>query len=184
MWNRKKEEELPPRPAVTPVVSPTPPSPAPGGVMSSQFSRPEPEMPRVAATIGKSVAITGQINSREDLYIDGEVEGTIELPEHKLTVGPHGKVKASVRAREVVIVGLVQGNVDASDRVDIRKEARLVGDIRTARIVIEDGAVFKGSIDIVKPEPKPAPKAVAPVASAAAAPAAGMPAQALLTEKS
>jgi cytoskeletal protein CcmA (bactofilin family) len=149
--------------------------------MSTQFARPEPEMTRVAATIGKSVAITGQIASREDLFIDGEVEGTIELPEHKLTVGQHGKVKASIRAREVVIAGFVQGNVEAADRVDIRKEARLVGDIRTSRIVIEDGAVFKGSIDIVKPEPKPVVKAT-PAAPAAAAPAPA-PAQALLTEK-
>jgi cytoskeletal protein CcmA (bactofilin family) len=104
------------------------------------------------ASIGKSVVIKGQIYSREDLYIDGEVDGTIELQEHGLTVGPHGKVQASVKAKEVVIVGTVHGNVEASERIDIRKDAKLVGDIKTARIVIEDGAYFKGSIDISRPE--------------------------------
>lgn len=117
------------------------------------FRSPEPETPRGSATIGKAVKINGQIYSREDLYIDGDVEGTIELLEHKLTIGPNGKVQAQVRAREVVVLGAIQGNVEANDRIDIRKDAKLVGDIKTARIIIEDGAYFKGSIDIVKPEP-------------------------------
>lgn len=120
----------------------------------------------------------GQIFSKEDLYVDGDVEGTIECQDNKLTVGPNGKLQAGVRAREVVVLGQVKGNVEANDRIDIRKDARLVGDIKTARIVIEDGAYFKGSIDIVKAEaktgaqpaasvaapvvPKPAPTPVAP----------------------
>ncbi len=95
----------------------------------------------------------GQIFSKEDLYVDGDVEGTIECQDNKLTVGPNGKLQAGVRAREVVVLGQVKGNVEANDRIDIRKDARLVGDIKTARIVIEDGAYFKGSIDIVKAEP-------------------------------
>ena len=81
------------------------------------------------------------------------MEGTIELMEHKLTIGPNGKVQAAIKAREVVALGTIQGNVEANDRLEIRKDAKLVGDIRTARIIIEDGAYFKGSIDIVKPEP-------------------------------
>ena len=105
-----------------------------------------------SATIGKAVMVKGQIYSREDLVIDGEVEGTVELQEHRLTVGPNGKVQASVKAREIIVLGAIQGNVDASDKIDIRKDAKLVGDIKAARIVIEDGAYFKGSIDIVKPE--------------------------------
>ena len=117
------------------------------------FKTPEPESTRGQASIGKAVKINGQIYSREDLYVDGDVEGTIELQEHRLTIGPNGKVHSSVKAREVVILGNVQGNVDASDKLEIRKDARLVGDIKTARIIIEDGAYFKGSIDIVKPEP-------------------------------
>ena len=127
-----------------------------------------------SATIGKAVMVKGQIFSREDLVIDGEVEGTVELQEHRLTVGPNGKVQAGVKAREIVVLGTIHGNVEATDKIDIRKDARLVGDIKTARIVIEDGAYFKGSIDIIKGEGgKPAPKttvqppAQAPMAAAA-----------------
>lgn len=141
--------------------------------MSAPAYRPEPDALRGSATIGKNVTITGQIFSREDIIIDGEVEGTVEAAENKLTIGPNGKVKAGIHARDVVIIGSVQGNVEATERVDIRKDARLLGDIRTARIVIEDGAVFKGSIDIVKTEPKVAPKPVAapaPAPTPAAAP--------------
>src|SRR5260370_19503812 len=116
------------------------------------FKTPEPESTRGQASIGKAVKINGQIYSKEDLYVDGDVEGTIELQEHRLTIGPNGKVHSSVKAREVVILGNVQANLDASAKLEIRKDARLVGDIKTARIIIEDGAYFKGSIDIVKPE--------------------------------
>ena len=140
---------------------------------STAFRHPEPETTRGgSATIGKAVKIVGQIFSREDLYIDGDIEGTVELLENKLTVGPNGKVQATVRAREVVVLGHIQGNVEANERLEIRKDAKLIGDIKTARIAVEDGAYFKGSIDIVKPEPKPAathaaPAAAPPVAAAA-----------------
>lgn len=110
--------------------------------------------PRNTATIGKAVKVNGQIFTKEDLYVDGDVEGTIESQDNKVTVGPNGRVQASIRAREVVILGQVQGNVEAADKVDIRKDAKLVGDIISARISIEDGALFKGSIDIRKPEAK------------------------------
>ena len=116
--------------------------------------------------------VKGQIISREDLTIDGEVEGTVELQENRLTVGPNGRVQATVKAREIVVLGTIHGNVEATEKIDIRKEAKLVGDIKTSRIVIEDGAYFKGSIDITKPEvvkaPPPKPQ---PVVSAPAAPA-------------
>ena len=117
----------------------------------------EPENRGGSATIGKAVKIAGQIYSREDLYVDGEVEGTVEVMEHKLIIGPNGTVKATVKAREVVALGSISGNVEATDKIEIRKDAKLVGDIKTARIVIEDGAFFKGSIDIVKPEPVKGP---------------------------
>ncbi len=113
---------------------------------------------------------------REDLTVDGEVEGALELQEHRLTVGPNGKVNANVKAREVVVLGTIHGNVEVGDRIDLRKDAKLVGDIKTVRIVIEDGAYFKGSIDIVKPEvakappPRPQPAPVAAVAQAGNAP--------------
>jgi len=114
--------------------------------------------------------VKGQIFSREDLTIDGEVEGTVELQENRLTVGPNGRVQATVKAREIVVLGTIHGNVEATEKIDIRKEAKLVGDIKTQRIVIEDGAYFKGSIDITKPDvskapppkPQPAPVAAAP----------------------
>ena len=94
----------------------------------------------------------------ETHWLDGDVEGVLEAPEHKLTIGPNGIVHATIKAKEVVALGTIQGNVEATDRIEIRKEAKLIGDIRTARIIIEDGAYFKGSIDIVKQEqPKATP---------------------------
>jgi len=123
---------------------------------------------RGSATIGKAVKVVGQIFSKEDLFVDGDLEGTVEALEHKLTIGPNGTVHAGVKAREVVALGTIQGDVEATDKIEIRKDAKLVGNIKTARIIIEDGAYFKGSIDIVKPEPpkvtaqKPAPAPAAP----------------------
>ena len=181
VWSKQRREEEPPRPLNTTSPRPAPPAPPvetkkeattlssmPAGRIESDTSR------GGSATIGKAVKIVGQIFSREDLFVDGDVEGTIELMEHKLTVGPNGKVHAGVKAREVVALGAIQGNVEASDRIEIRKDAKLVGDIKTARIVIEDGAYFKGSIDIVKVEPKvaPAPPRTQPSAAPAAAPVA------------
>ena len=147
--------------------------------MSTQPARPvEPvrvETPRSGnAVLGKSVVVQGQIIGREDLTIDGEVDGTVELQEHRLTVGPTGKLTATVKAREVVVQGTVQGNIETREKIEIRKDARVLGDIRTARIVIEDGAYFKGNIDIVRAEvPKAAAPKPQPVASATAAPATG-----------
>jgi len=139
---------------------------------SMPMGRIEPDSSRGgSATIGKAVKIAGQIFSREDLYVDGDVEGTVELMDHKLTIGPNGKVHAGVKAREVVALGVIQGNVEASERIEIRKDAKLVGDIKTARIVIEDGAYFKGSIDIVKAEPKPAANQARQQSAAPAPPA-------------
>jgi cytoskeletal protein CcmA (bactofilin family) len=116
------------------------------------------------AALGKNVTVKGQIFAREDLTIDGEVEGTVECHEHRLTIGPNARVQAGLKAREIVIHGSIHGNVDATDKIDIKKEAKLVGDIKTTRIVIEDGAYFKGSIDISKAgAPKNVPTAAAPV---------------------
>ena len=120
---------------------------------SMPLKTPEPESARAQASIGKAVKISGQIYSKEDLYVDGDVEGTIELPDHRLTIGPNGKVHSNVKAREVVILGNSEGNFDARDKLEVRKNARVVGDVKTARIMIEDGAYFKGNIDVVKPEP-------------------------------
>ncbi len=140
-------------------------------VANAPMRAPEPELPRGSATIGKAVKINGQIYSKEDLYVDGDVEGTLEAMEHKLTIGPNGRIQAGVRAREVVVLGSITGNVEAHEKIDIRKDARVVGDIKTARIVIEDGAYFKGSIDIVKPDPvkQPPPPKQQPVPAASVA---------------
>ena len=104
------------------------------------------------AQIGKSLKLKGEITGNEDLYIDGEVEGKVELKANSLTVGPNGNVHAAVSARSITILGRLQGNVKASERTEIRKTGSFGGELVTAQIVIEDGAVFRGSIDIVKPE--------------------------------
>lgn len=103
------------------------------------------------ATIGKSLVIKGEVTGSESLYIDGRVEGSINLPGNRVTVGRNGVVNANVNAREIVVVGKVKGNLLASDRVDIRNEGSLTGDVVAQRISIEDGAFFKGGIDIRKP---------------------------------
>ena len=121
--------------------------------MPARSSEPHPDFSRgSSAVLGKSVIVKGEIHGREDLTIDGEVDGTVELQEHRLTIGANGKVNATVKAREVVVLGTLHGNVETRDKVEIRKDAKLVGDIRTARIVIEDGAFFKGSVDIIRAE--------------------------------
>jgi cytoskeletal protein CcmA (bactofilin family) len=106
------------------------------------------------ATIGKGLSIKGEINGSESLFIDGKVEGSVNLPGNRVTVGRNGQVSASITAREIVVLGKVRGNVSATDRVDIRAEGSLSGDVAAARISIEDGAYFKGGIDIRKPESK------------------------------
>jgi cytoskeletal protein CcmA (bactofilin family) len=115
------------------------------------------------AAIGKGLYIKGEITGSESLFIDGKVEGSINLPGNRLTVGRNGQVTASITAREIVVLGKVKGNVSATDRVDIRAEGALTGDVAAARISIEDGAFFKGGIDIRKPDSKPGNPGAAPV---------------------
>jgi len=121
------------------------------------------------ASISKGLSIKGEITGSESLFIDGKVEGSINLNGNRVTVGRNGQVAASITAREVVVLGKVRGNVTATDRVDIRAEGALTGDVAAARISIEDGAFFKGGIDIRKPDQKPAsaPAAAAPTPAAA-----------------
>ncbi|PYX90752.1 MAG: cell shape determination protein CcmA [Acidobacteria bacterium] len=105
------------------------------------------------ANIGKSVVIKGELSGSEDLYIDGQVEGSIELKGNRLMVGPNGRVKANVNARSASIQGKMEGNIRASDRVDLKQTAVVTGDIATQRISIEDGAYFRGGVDIQKEAP-------------------------------
>lgn len=145
MWNKRVEEE--PRPHAEPVRREFPAAPPP-----APPARPGPvAQPREVAVIGASMKIKGDIRSQEELYIDGEVEGSLETG-HCLTVGPNGKVKANIKARQVTIFGTVKGNVDATEKIAIRENGSLIGDIRTAGIMIDDGSYFKGSIDIIRPE--------------------------------
>ena len=107
--------------------------------------------PSEQATIGKSLIIKGELSGSESLYIDGKVEGSITLDGNRVTIGRNGQVHANIQAREVVVLGKVKGNIHATDRVDIRADGALTGDVIAQRISIEDGAFFKGGIDIRKP---------------------------------
>ncbi len=114
-----------------------------------------PETARAETTlIGTSIVIKGELSCGEDLYIDGQVEGTIDPKGNRLTIGPHGRVKANVIAYAVVVQGRLEGNIQASDRVDLKQSAVVTGDIATQRISIDEGAYFKGGVNIQKEPPK------------------------------
>src|SRR5450759_3438844 len=115
-------------------------------------SRAMPATPRGSSAIGRTVTIKGDIRSDEDLQIDGQMEGRLDLGQHRLTVTPSGQVQANIKAREVDVHGVVKGNVEAAERIIIRKNSKLIGDLKMASVVIEDGAYFKGSIDITQPQ--------------------------------
>lgn len=173
MWKRKEDEE------------------AEGSVTRAQSSSGRPEPPRMTAPvsgsahIGRSVFIKGELSGSEDLYIDGNVEGNIDLPGNNLMVGPNGRVRAGIRARGVIIEGKVDGDIEATERVELRKTAVLMGSIVTQRVSIEDGAYFKGGVDVKRqaaPAPQQQPAAQprpevkresVPVAASAAAQAGG-----------
>jgi cytoskeletal protein CcmA (bactofilin family) len=107
------------------------------------------------ATIGRTLVIKGELSGAEALYIDGRIEGKITLPDHRVTVGRNGSVQANITAREVVVMGKVSGNIECSDRVDIRSEGSVTGEVSTARISVEDGAILKGGIQVKSSEIKP-----------------------------
>ena len=102
------------------------------------------------AHIGKSVVIKGELSGSEDLYVDGVVEGTVELPGNSLVIGPNGQIRAKLNAKSVTVQGKVEGNVQASERVELRKSAVMTGDIATKRVAIEEGAFFKGKVDMTE----------------------------------
>jgi cytoskeletal protein CcmA (bactofilin family) len=141
--------EQPQRPATPPVASFETSTAAPARPVVAGTAAPSSTGEQ--ATIGKSLIIKGELSGSESLFIDGKVEGTINLPGNRVTVGRNGQVAANILAREIVVLGKVRGNCQASDRVDIRSEGSLTGDVIAARISIEDGAFFKGGIDIRKP---------------------------------
>jgi cytoskeletal protein CcmA (bactofilin family) len=133
------------------------------------------DMPKTGefAHIGKSVVIKGELSGSEDLYIDGTVEGTIQLHGNNLVIGPNGQVHADVSTKVVVIQGKLEGNIRATERVELRKSAVIVGDIVTQRIAMEEGAYVKGKVEIQREAAKasspPAPKSEQPVEARSAA---------------
>ena len=134
-------------------------------------------MDKDVVNIGKSVVIKGELNGSEDLTIEGHVEGKIELKDHVLTIGPNGKIKAEVFAKVVIVLGDVRGNIVASEKVDIRDNGSVDGDITAPRVAIAEGAHFRGSVDMQKKvePPRPAPQAETKSAAPAPAPAAPKP---------
>ncbi len=158
MWKPTNQPQTPGRPAEPerPTVH-TPSAPAMAANEPAPVAAPRPASPAPVsasgadqATIGKSLVIKGEVTGSESLYIDGRVEGSISLAGNRVTIGRNGVVAANISAREIVVLGKVRGNLTASDRVDIRSDGSLTGDVVAARISIEDGAFFKGGIDIRK----------------------------------
>jgi cytoskeletal protein CcmA (bactofilin family) len=170
MWWEKDKKSQP----GVPIAQPTVPK-------SSNASKVETSMPeirrdsnsssqgQVQATIGRSIILKGELSANEDLVIEGQFEGTVNLKDHCLTVGTNGKVKAGIEARQVVIYGNVTGNVSAREKIEVRRTGNVTGDLTSASVSIEEGAYFKGSIDILRDVKQEERKPIA----AAAAPKAG-----------
>jgi cytoskeletal protein CcmA (bactofilin family) len=172
MWKRDEAVRQPVQPAV-----PTNEAPAVAPAAATQTVRQDTyrsQNVRDVVNIGKSVVIKGELNGSEDLTIEGHVEGKIELRDHVLTIGPNGKIKAELFAKSVVVLGEVIGNVSATEKVDIRENGSVEGDITSPRVAIAEGAHFRGSVDMaqkakqvssgprpaeVKPQPAPQPVA-------------------------
>jgi len=151
MW--KRDESPKPTASQPPAPAPVTPSQAASAATQPDFRRIERDM----VNIGKSVVIKGELNGSEDLTIEGHVEGKIELKDHVLTIGPNGKIKAQVFAKAVIVLGEVNGNVTASEKVDIRDGGSVDGDIISPRVAIAEGAHFRGSVDMQRKGAQPQP---------------------------
>ncbi len=157
-WDKKGEEEGTPKPVEKPWVPPAAPkaeSPKTEATPKVSNSTASSQNPTV---LGRSVVSRGEMSANEDLLIEGQFDGTINLKDHCLTVGSSGQVKAEVQARQVVILGTVNGNITAREKVEIRKTGRVQGDLTAAGVAIEDGAYFKGSIEIQRDDIPDAPR--------------------------
>ena len=179
MWKRD-EVVRPPVSGREPTGAPAPATPAAPGAHAVHAPEIEAKrhMDKDVVNIGKSVVIKGELNGSEDLTVEGNVEGKIELREHVLTIGPHGKIKAEVFAKVVIVLGEVVGNINAAEKVDIRDNGSVDGDIVSPRVAIAEGAHFRGSVDMQRKNEVKTPAAPkAEVKAAAPAPAAAAPAQ-------
>jgi cytoskeletal protein CcmA (bactofilin family) len=176
MWKRDEavKPTVPAGSGSTPAPSVGIPPAAEAARTPSASSEPQRGMERTTVNIGKSVVIKGELSGSEDLTIEGQVDGKIELRQNILTIGPNGKIKAQVFAKSVVILGEVTGNVTASEKVDIRDNGSVDGDIAAPRVAIAEGAHFRGSIDMQRPGGKSVVKGEA---KAEAKTAASQPAQ-------
>jgi cytoskeletal protein CcmA (bactofilin family) len=154
MW--KRDESV--RPASGQPAATQPPAPMTAGAPSPRPDASQ-NMEKDIVNIGKSVVIKGELNGSEDLTIEGHVEGTIQLRDHVLTIGPNGRIKAQVFAKAVIVLGEVTGNVTASDKVDIRDNGSVDGDIVSPRVAIAEGAHFRGSVDMQRKPGQAAAKA-------------------------
>ena len=153
MWKARPEEDN--RLTLSSSQSASPATTTPAGATTSSMNLSPKETPKHVPEpradvghIGKSVVLRGELTGNEDLYLDGEIDGNINLRDHKLVIGPNAKIKATISARDVVVHGKVEGNINSTERVELKRSCSLTGDVCTQRIVIEDGAFFKGAIDI------------------------------------
>src|ERR1035441_11036528 len=158
MWKATRKEDefstpVPEQPAPRAAYTPTPPV-----ARAAEPVRTDAPRSVDVATIGKSVIVKGELSGSEDLYVDGEVERSISLRGQSLTVGPNGRVHANIEARNVIVHGRIDGNIQASDRVELRKSASLLGDISTARVANQDGPGFNGTIETQHTQPPPRPR--------------------------
>jgi cytoskeletal protein CcmA (bactofilin family) len=165
MWKRDESVKPATPPAQTPAATPSATAAA-----ASAASEPRTQPGRDNVNIGKSVIIKGELSGSEDLTIEGHVEGRIDLKDNVLTIGPNGKIKAEVFAKSVVVLGEVTGNVTASEKVDIRDNGSVDGDIASPRVAIAEGAHFRGAVDMQRTGAKPASKPAAPTAAGPAQP--------------
>src|SRR5580698_1620933 len=156
MWGKQNDGQMIQSPPAQPV-QPAQPAPAAPPVIHQPRQAPAPAS--TPTVFGKSMKIIGEVTSDEELYLDGDLDGKLNL-NNRLTIGPNSKVNANIKAQEIIVFGTIKGNVESESRVSLRTGASIVGDIKTAGIVIEDGAYFKGGIDISRNgETKGSPKA-------------------------
>jgi cytoskeletal protein CcmA (bactofilin family) len=147
MWNKEAQTEIP-------GTSQSKESKIPGAPLNAPaINRPNNPTARTLACLGSTIVVKGEISSDEDLQIDGKVEGNISLRGHRLTVGRTAQLNSEINAREVIVYGNASGNLRARDRVEIKRDGQVIGDITTTRISIEDGAYFKGRIEIERAQP-------------------------------